>query len=122
MLGTLLSIVDYGDLSESAAFEAFKEQAALLAEGGVDGFIIETMFGLREALCALRACKEISSLPVIVSMAFSSSKNGGRTIMGNSAQECAEALTESGAQAVGGCCGTSPEHIRAVAQAFIQGN
>ena len=47
----------YGVLSEDDAFAVFKEQAAILAEGGVDGFIIETMFDLREALCALRACK-----------------------------------------------------------------
>ncbi len=30
----------YGDLSESFVYEAYKEQAVLLAEGGVDGFII----------------------------------------------------------------------------------
>jgi 5-methyltetrahydrofolate--homocysteine methyltransferase len=95
----------YGDLKESAAYAAFAEQAALLEEGGVDGFIIETMIDLKEALLALRACKEVSLLPVIVTMAFSSSKNGGRTIMGNAAQECARALIESGAQAVGANCG-----------------
>jgi 5-methyltetrahydrofolate--homocysteine methyltransferase len=95
----------YGNLPESAAYTAFAEQASLLAEEGVDGFIIETMIDLREALCALRACKNVSSLPAIVSMAFSASKNGGRTIMGNSAEECAIALTESGAQAVGANCG-----------------
>jgi len=95
----------YGELPESAAYSAFAEQAELLAAGGVDGFIIETMIDLREAICALRACKDVSSLPAIVSMAFSSSKNGGRTIMGNSAKECAIALTESGAQAVGANCG-----------------
>jgi 5-methyltetrahydrofolate--homocysteine methyltransferase len=95
----------YGDLKESAAYAAFAEQAALLEEGGVDGFIIETMTDLKEALLALRACKEVSSLPVIVTMAFSSPKNGGRTIMGNAAQECVMALTESGAQAVGANCG-----------------
>ena len=61
----------YGDFPESLVYEAYKEQAGLLAEGGVDGFIIETMLDLREALCALHACKEISSLPVIVSLAFS---------------------------------------------------
>ena len=94
-----------GDLSESLAYEAYKEQAGLLAEGGVDGFIIETMLDLREALCALRACKEISPLPVIVSLAFSTPKNGGRTIMGNSAVDCATALTKSGAQVVGANCG-----------------
>ena len=81
----------YGEISESTAYEAYKEQAGLLAEGGVDGFIIETMFDLREALCALRACKEISFLPVIVSLAFSTSKNGGRTVMGDSAKDCAMA-------------------------------
>lgn len=95
----------YGDISESAAYEAFKEQATVLAEGGVDGFIIETMLDLREALCALRACQDVASLPVIVSMAFAISNKGGRTVMGNSAKECAEALTEAGANAIGANCG-----------------
>jgi 5-methyltetrahydrofolate--homocysteine methyltransferase len=95
----------YGDLKEAAAYEAFAEQAALLEEAGVDGFIIETMTDLKEALCAVRACKEVSALPVIASMAFSTPKNGGRTIMGNKAQECASALAEAGAQAVGANCG-----------------
>ena len=96
----------YGDLLEEHAYAAFKEQAAILAEGGVDGFIIETMFDLREALCALRACKEAADLPVIASIAFNTVKNGGRTIMGNSAQDCAQALTEAGACAVGANCGS----------------
>jgi 5-methyltetrahydrofolate--homocysteine methyltransferase len=95
----------YGNLKESAAYEAFAEQAALLEKAGVDGFIIETMTDLKEALCALRACKEVSALPVIASMAFSTPKNGGRTIMGNEARECASALAEAGAQAVGANCG-----------------
>ena len=95
----------YGDLSESTAHQAFVEQAALLDEQGVDGFIIETMIDLKEALSALKACREVASLPVIVSMAFSTTKKEGRTIMGNSARECAIALTESGAEAVGANCG-----------------
>jgi 5-methyltetrahydrofolate--homocysteine methyltransferase len=95
----------YGDLSEDHAYAAFKEQAAILAEAGVDGFIIETMFDLRETLCALRACKEVADLPVITSIAFNTVKNGGRTIMGDSARDCAQALTEAGACAVGANCG-----------------
>ena len=98
-------IEPYGDLSESDAYEAFVEQATVLAEGGVDGFIIETMFDLREALCALRACRDVASLPVIASMAFTTSKKGGRTMMGNSTKECATILTEAGASAIGGNCG-----------------
>jgi 5-methyltetrahydrofolate--homocysteine methyltransferase len=95
----------YGVLSEDDAYDVFKEQAAILAEGGVDGFIIETMFDLREAQCALRACKKAADLPVIASIAFNTTQKGGRTIMGNSAQDCAQALTEAGACAVGANCG-----------------
>lgn len=96
----------YGDLSEDDAYVAFKEQAAILAEGGVDGLIIETMFDLREALCAVHAAKEVVDLPVITSMTFNTLKNGGRTIMGNSVRDCAQALTEAGACAVGANCGS----------------
>jgi len=96
----------YGQLAEEDAFAAFKEQAAILAEGGVDGFIIETMIDLREALCAVRAVREASDLPVIATIAFNTAGNGGRTIMGNAAQECAQALTEAGVCAVGANCGS----------------
>ncbi len=95
----------YGDLAEADAYAAFREQALVLAEGGVDGFIIETMFDLKEALCALRACRDATNLPVIASIAFDRADNGGRTIMGNSAQDCAQALTAAGASAVGANCG-----------------
>jgi 5-methyltetrahydrofolate--homocysteine methyltransferase len=95
----------YGQLPEEEAFAAFKEQAALLVEGGVDGLIVETMFDLREALCALRAAREACDLPVIASIAFNTAGNDGRTVMGNTARQCAEALTEAGAAAVGANCG-----------------
>jgi 5-methyltetrahydrofolate--homocysteine methyltransferase len=95
----------YGDYKESQFYETFREQAQILAEAGVDGFIIETMFDLREALCALRACKDNFSLPVIVSIAFATEEKGGRTMMGNSAEDCARRLTIAGADAVGANCG-----------------
>jgi len=94
-----------GSLLKEDAYETFKEQAVILAEGGVDGFIIETMFDLGEALCALRACRTAADLPVIASMSFNTVKNGGRTIMGNSARDCAKALIQEGAWAVGANCG-----------------
>jgi 5-methyltetrahydrofolate--homocysteine methyltransferase len=95
----------YGTYKESQFYDAFKEQAQILADVGVDAFIIETMFDLREALCALRACKGNFSLPVIVSIAFKTEAKGGRTIMGNSAQDCAKALTDAGADVIGANCG-----------------
>ncbi|HEY3277795.1 MAG TPA: homocysteine S-methyltransferase family protein [Syntrophorhabdaceae bacterium] len=95
----------YGPLPENEAYESFREQAAILAEGGVDGFIIETMFELKEALIAVRACKDASGLPVIASMTFNTLVGGGKTVMGNSAKDCVAALTEAGVSAVGTNCG-----------------
>jgi 5-methyltetrahydrofolate--homocysteine methyltransferase len=95
----------YGNYKESEFYDTFKEQAQALAEAGVDGFIIETVFDLREVLCALRACKENFPLPVIASIAFATETKGGRTIMGNSAEDCAKCLTEAGADVIGANCG-----------------
>jgi len=95
----------YGDLTEDAMYATCKEQAEYLAEGGVDGFIIETMTDLREALAALRACRDAATLPVIASLSFATTKQGGRTIMGNAAADCAKALTDAGATVIGTNCG-----------------
>lgn len=95
----------YGTYKEQQFYDAFKEQAEILAEAGVDGFIIETMFDLREALCALHACKDNFGLPAIASIAFATEKKGARTIMGNSAEECAKQLADAGADVIGANCG-----------------
>ncbi len=105
----------YGTYKEETLYDTFKEQASILSNSGVDCFIIETMFDLREALCAVRACKDVSGIPVIASMSFQTVKNGGRTMMGNSAEECTIRLTEEGADAVGANCGDlSPKEMAEV--------
>lgn len=95
-----------GDLTEEQALEAYKEQAGFLYEGGVDGFIIETMFSLEEMVLAIKACKEIADIPVFASMTFETLKGGGRTIMGNTAEQCGRVLTEAGADVIGTNCGS----------------
>ena len=95
----------YGRYTEPRFFETFKEQAEYLVEGGVDGFIVETMVDLREALCAVRACRAVGSLPILASLAFRTTHKEGRTIMGNGAKESAMALIDAGASAVGTNCG-----------------
>lgn len=113
-------LLPHGSYKESQFYDAFKEQAGVLAEGRVDGFIIETMFDLREALCALRACKENFSLPVIVSMAFTTETKGGRTIMGDTAEECVMKLTDSGADVIGTNCGDLDPSQMAVAASLLK--
>ena len=49
---------------------AFADQAAALAEGGVDGIIIETMTAVEEIVVAIEAVKSVSELPIFVSLAY----------------------------------------------------
>ena len=116
VLGNLSStgqmLEPYGTFLEDEFIDAFKEQAACLVQAGVAGFIIETMIDLREAVCAVKACKAVSALPVIACMAFFSRTDGGRTAMGNSAEECARVLAAEGAAAIGANCGSiDPEQM-----------
>jgi len=119
VLGNLSStgqlLEPYGTYKEQKFYDTFKEQAEILAQAGADAFIIETVFDLREAICALKACKENFSLPVIVSIAFNTEQKGGRTIMGDSAEQCAKSLTDTGADAIGANCGSlDPAQIAVV--------
>ncbi|HEX3047417.1 MAG TPA: homocysteine S-methyltransferase family protein [Bacillota bacterium] len=109
----------YGDYTEEQFYQNFKEQAAILAAGGVDGLIIETMIDLREAVCALKGCRDVADLPVIVSLSFSGITNGGRTVMGNSVAEVAKAMEENGADAVGANCGElDPQEMAQLTKMF----
>jgi 5-methyltetrahydrofolate--homocysteine methyltransferase len=124
VLGNLSStgqlLEPYGTYNEAQFYDAFREQAGILAESGVDGFIIETIFDLREALCALRACKENFSLPVIVSIAFKTEEKGGRTMMGDSAEQCATSLTDAGADIIGANCGDLDPAQMAVVVSYLK--
>jgi len=104
----------YGTFTEDQFAETYKEQASILARAGVDGFIIETMIDLREAVCALRGCKAVSDLPVVVSMSFATDDKGGRTVMGDSVADCAARLAGEGASAIGANCGNLDPHQTAV--------
>ena len=96
----------YGTYKEEQFYEAFKEQAEILAQAGADAFIIETIFDLREAVCALKACKENTSLSAIVTITYQTEQQGGRTMMGDTAEQCAKALTDNGADVIGANCGS----------------
>lgn len=104
----------YGTFTTDQFAETFKEQASILAQAGVDGFIIETIIDLREAVCALRGCRAVSDLPVLVSMSFATDDKGGRTVMGDSVADCAGRLAGEGAGAIGANCGDLDPYQTAV--------
>ncbi len=93
-----------GAVQDDELHDAFLLQARALAEGGVDGIVIETMSDLAEATVALAAAVE-TGLPVVVSMVFDSGKHKDRTMMGVTPEQAVESLARAGASAVGANCG-----------------
>jgi 5-methyltetrahydrofolate--homocysteine methyltransferase len=97
-------IEPYGLLGPEAAREAFGEQAAALAEGGVDLLVLETIFAVEEAVWAVEGIREATTLPLVVSFSFDM---GTRTMMGLSPTDAAAAVLPLGIAAVGCNCGRS---------------
>jgi 5-methyltetrahydrofolate--homocysteine methyltransferase len=100
-----------GDTTDEEYLETFKEQAAALAEGGVDLFAVETMMFPQEAIAAIRACKAVTDLPVMATMFFQFEElhDRDRTMWGESPAEVAKNLIAAGADAVGMNCGRGPD-------------
>ncbi len=98
----------FGDLSFEDAVIVFKEQAKALQDGGVDGFVIETMLDIQEARAALIAVREICDLPVMVSMTY---EKDGRTLNGTDPVSALITLQSLGADAVGCNCSTGPSDM-----------
>lgn len=105
------------NVTEKEVKGAFASQAAVLAENGVDLFMVETMMDLNEALLALRAIKEETNLPVFVSLVFSPTKKGDyRTIFGNTVADSTARLLDEGADAIGTNCGLIDQYVGVIAQ------
>ncbi len=100
-----------GDTTDAEYFEAFREQAEALAEGGVDLFAVETMMFPQEATAAIRACKAVADLPVMATMFFQFEElhDRDRTMWGESPAEVAKNLLSAGADVVGMNCGRGPD-------------
>lgn len=102
-LGELLEPL--GNISEDFAYEVFAEQAKVLEDSRVDILLIETMMAIEEAVIAVRAAKENTSLPVSASMTFELGKTGLRTPWGVDVQTAVNELANAGADIIGSNCG-----------------
>ena len=94
-----------GDVTEQQLYDAFKEQVLALAAGGADAICVETMSSLTEAVQAIRAAKENTSLPVICTFTFEPGRTGFRTMMGLKPDRAAREAAAAGADIVGANCG-----------------
>jgi 5-methyltetrahydrofolate--homocysteine methyltransferase len=93
-----------GETTPDALQSAFAEQAEALARAGADALVIETMSDLEEANIAVRAAHQ-TGLPVVACLVFDAGKNRDRTMMGQTPEQVAEALTAAGADVIGSNCG-----------------
>lgn len=94
----------YGLVSFEEVVANYAEQAEYLAQGGVDLFIIETMFDLNEALAAIKGVRQVSTKPIFATLTFEKKATGFATVMGNKVTEAMQSLIDAGAAAVGANC------------------
>jgi 5-methyltetrahydrofolate--homocysteine methyltransferase len=101
-----------GELTFEKAVAMFAEQAAALAEGGVDGLHVETMSDLDETRAAITGARQATDLPISVTMSFDMN---GRTMMGVKPEDAVKALAELDVVAIGVNCGrTLEENLEAL--------
>jgi 5-methyltetrahydrofolate--homocysteine methyltransferase len=100
-----------GDVTPAELYEAFREQVHGLADGGADAICVETMSSLAEALEAVRASKEHTTLPVFCTFSFALGRRGFRTMMGISPEVAALEAAAAGADVIGTNCGNGIENM-----------
>ncbi len=102
-----------GPISFQQAKDAYTEQAAALAAGGVDAFWIETMSDLKEVQAAIEGVRSTSDLPIVATMSFDTN---GHTMMGVSPSQAIAALKEFDLIAIGANCGTGSDELQEAIQ------
>jgi methionine synthase I (cobalamin-dependent) len=97
-----------GTLEPETLKEVFELQAQGLLNGGVDGFIVETMTALDELEVAIEAAQSVAGeVPVFASMSFDKGAAGFRTMMGVDVPAAIQKMLSLGVDAVGFNCGTA---------------
>lgn len=97
-----------GELMFEELVDVYKEQAKILDEAGIDVFVVETMMSLQECRAAVLAIKEVSDLPIMVTLTFN---EDGRTLFGTPPETAVVVLQSLGVDAIGVNCSTGPAEM-----------
>lgn len=97
-----------GHISSQEVAASAAEQAEALAEGGVDGFILETYIDLNELAAAVEGVRRVSELPIVVSKAYI---EDGEMLAEGLPLRCTKAMSEMGVVAVGANCIVGPQRM-----------
>jgi methionine synthase I (cobalamin-dependent)/5,10-methylenetetrahydrofolate reductase len=94
-----------GRMQPQAAYTAFCEQIAALAEAGADLLVFETFSDLAEIGEAVRAAHDVCALPIVAQMTFTEDI---RTPLGHTPEQVAEFLRHLNVDVVGVNCSLGP--------------
>jgi 5-methyltetrahydrofolate--homocysteine methyltransferase len=105
------------ELRREEVERSIRTQGEILANEGIDLFIVETMMDLNEAELTVELLKRQMQLPVVASMVFNKTKKGEyKTLFGNAVSDAVSRLTDAGADAVGTNCGLIEEYTEVISQ------
>ncbi len=108
----------YGEADPQVVLSGFRRQVRGLIDGGVDGFIVETMIDFEELRLAVEAVRAECDLPILASMTFSRAPDGYRTMWGLSAWDAATRLAQLPVAGLGSNCGLSIDEFPALIKAM----
>jgi methionine synthase I (cobalamin-dependent) len=114
-LGELIK--PYGKIEMDQAIKTFAEQAAILADSGVDVIWIETLSDLKEVEAAIEGTRGVTELPVTVTLSFDTHEH---TMMGVSPAEAIKYLSGFDLSAAGANCGRGYDSVEKVIQLMQQ--
>lgn len=111
-IGPTGKMIVMGDVTYEEFYEAFKQQAIALADGGADAIVVETMSDMEEAIAAVKAALDHTRCEVICTMTFEkSAEDTYHTMMGVTPAQMTKELTAAGAHIIGANCGNGIENM-----------
>lgn len=108
-------LAPHGPLAPERARAVFARQAAALLEGGIDLFCLETLSDLNEVEQAVRAIRQLTDLPILVSLTFG---RDALTQFGVNARAAARFLRALPVDVIGANCSVGPASLQAVVAAY----
>ncbi|MCB9746534.1 MAG: bifunctional homocysteine S-methyltransferase/methylenetetrahydrofolate reductase [Alphaproteobacteria bacterium] len=103
-----------GRLSPGSAYHAFRDQAEVMADEGIDAFLLETFTSLPELWQAVRAVKDgAPGVPILTCMSFNFEPDGTQ-VEGEDPEEAARVMSGWGVAGLGVNCSNGPQVVLSV--------
>lgn len=106
-----------GQVSLDQVFESVREQALVLWNEGVDGFMLETFIEPSELATAVRAVQSVCDLPIVAGKAF---VEDGETLAAGAAGLWGEEASRLGVAAIGANCIVGPQRMLDIVRQLVE--